>query len=198
MIIEISVLIMALSVAALVIFLIQTLRKAQHSIETANETLREARDLIHSSKDDVEGLVGNVRDLIAQVNTQVGAVEPLMSSVRDVGTVVHEVTTAAREVSTSWMGSLKRKSQHAVAQVDRATAAKAAEPAPANNMKWLDWLDTGVKVARGVQNAMQAFKSTNRAAAPQVAATTETVVKETIKEQPVAQEQVTNLNRRLS
>ncbi|MBD2844918.1 DUF948 domain-containing protein [Paenibacillus sp. IB182496] len=164
MIIEISVLIMAIAVAVLVIFLVQTMRKAQASIETANETLKEARDLVHSSKDDVEDLVISVRGLVDQVNKQISAIDPLMLTVRDVGTAAHELTNSAKQVSVSWMDKLNRQAGDAVAS--------SGQHKP--RMAWLDWLETGVKTAKIVSGALQSAKQKKESQAPVAAPTSKT------------------------
>ncbi|MFC3788843.1 DUF948 domain-containing protein [Paenibacillus sp. GCM10012307] len=154
MLIEISVLIMAIAVVVLVVFLIQTLREAQASIQTANETLRETKELVHQSKEDVQELMKGVSELIHQVNQQVGAVEPLMSSVRNVGTAVNEVTAAAKEASAAWSGSLKRQ------------AALNAEKASAIS-SWLNWLDTAARTYQTAKGLLEQTKRASNAAAKQ-------------------------------
>ncbi|WP_052702981.1 DUF948 domain-containing protein [Paenibacillus beijingensis] len=118
MLLEISVLIIAIAVAVLVVFLVQTLKKAQASLEAASGAIKEVQSAIKEWKGDVDDLVVSVKDLTKQVNHQIDAVDPLMASVREVGQTVHEVAAAAREFSTGWTMKLRRKAREAAAVAD--------------------------------------------------------------------------------
>lgn len=145
---EFAVMIMAVSVAVLVVYLVMTLKKVQTSLDTANQTLGEARDAIHSWKGDVQGLVVSVKDLTNQVNRQIDAVDPLMASVRDMGEAIHEVTSSAKEVTESWMGKLRSQAQKATV---------------ATKGSWMDWVEAGVKAYHVVRSATKVLRTSPQA-----------------------------------
>ncbi|PZD94681.1 hypothetical protein DNH61_17165 [Paenibacillus sambharensis] len=146
---EIAMLIIAVSVAVLVVFLVKALRKATDSLDTANATLTEARDAINMWKDDVQHLVVSVKDLTNQVNRQVEAVDPLMASVRDMGEALHEVTTTAKEASVTWMDKVKERAVHAGSMT---------------KSSWMDWVEMGVKGFHVIRSASKVLRT-----APQTA-----------------------------
>lgn len=178
MLLEISVLIIAIAVAVLVVFLVQTLKKAQASLDAASSAIREVQSAINEWKGDVDDLVVSVKDLTNQVNHQIDSVDPLMASVREVGQTVHELAAAAREFSSGWTMRLRRKAhQSAVAaavETGSSLPVRDAEPAyagtavplqqgapvtgerpvgvqapePAGTPALMQWIDLGVQAFR--------------------------------------------------
>lgn len=194
---DVAMIIIGLSVAVLVVVLVQTLRKAQTSIDAASKTIVELQQTIHTWKGDVAELVGSARRIADRADGQLAAVEPLMATVKEAGEALHEVASVAHGFSSIWTSKLRRRqeaaeakeearaeeakrraaydtssveasyegepgSMHAAAlaeaygtdvHVERRAAggdsivmaeAAAARQAPA----WLDWMETGVHVAR--------------------------------------------------
>ncbi|CAH1223998.1 hypothetical protein PAECIP111893_05063 [Paenibacillus plantiphilus] len=194
---DVAMLIIGLSVAVLVVVLVQTLRKAQTSIDAASKTIVELQQTIHTWKGDVAELVGSARRIADRADSQLAAVEPLMATVKEAGEALHEVASVAHGFSSIWTSKLRRRQEAAEAkEAARAEEAKqrasydpssveasyegepgslhaaslaeaygtdvhverraaggdpivmaetaAARQAPA----WLDWMETGVHVAR--------------------------------------------------
>lgn len=195
---DVAMLIIGLSVAVLVVVLVQTLRKAQTSIDAASKTIVELQQTIHTWKGDVAELVGSARRIADRADSQLAAVEPLMATVKEAGEALHEVASVAHGFSSIWTSKLRRRQEAAAAKeavraeeaerrasYDTSTAVEssyegepgslhaaslaeaygtdvhverraaggdpivmaetaAARQAPA----WLDWMETGVHVAR--------------------------------------------------
>lgn len=122
MLLEIAVLIIALSVAVLTAAFVQTLRQARTSLERASEALREVQDAVRIWKDDVEKLASSLNGLTERAGRQLDAVDPLMSSFRNVGETLREITAAAHEVSAGWASLLKTKADKAAARMEAKAA----------------------------------------------------------------------------
>ncbi|QYR20869.1 DUF948 domain-containing protein [Paenibacillus sp. sptzw28] len=121
---DIAMLVIGLSVAVLAVFMVQTLRKVQTSLDAAGKTLLEVQQVIHVWKDDIGDLVGSARKLTDRVDEQIGAIEPLMASVRETGAALHEVAGVAHGFSSLWSAKLRRRAEAAAAK-DAAKAAAA-------------------------------------------------------------------------
>ncbi|MBB3112059.1 uncharacterized protein YoxC [Paenibacillus phyllosphaerae] len=178
---EVAMLIIGLSVAVLVFFLIQTLKKVQTSLDAASKTLTEVQSVVHTVKGDVSEIVTSAKRIADQAESKLTAIDPLVESVRETGEVLNEVATVAHNFSSIWTDKLKQRAQTLAAKQEARKAAKEAaaslEPVPslaidaghdslrpahsisvegqAGNVKssslsWLDWMETGVKVARAI------------------------------------------------
>ncbi|MBW7474668.1 DUF948 domain-containing protein [Paenibacillus oenotherae] len=201
MMMDVAMIIIGLSVAVLVVVLVQTLRKAQTSIDAASKTIVELQHTIHAWKGDVAELVGSARRIADRADGQLAAVEPLMATVKEAGEALHEVASVAHGFSSVWTSRLRRRQEAAAAKeavraeeaerqaayaaastegflngVDEREIAgmQAASLAEANGRNvrveryaaggdpivmaetaaakqtpaWLDWMETGVHVAR--------------------------------------------------
>jgi len=123
---DIAMIVIGVSVALIAIFLVQTLRKVQTSLDAAGKTLQEVQQAIHVWKDDVGDLVGSARKLTDRVDDQIVAIEPLMATVRETGEALHEVAGVAHKFSSIWSAKLNRRAQ-AAAVKDAAKAAAQRE-----------------------------------------------------------------------
>lgn len=194
---DVVMIIIGLSVAVLAVVLVQTLRKAQTSIDAASKTIVELQQTIHTWKSDVAELVGSARRIADRADGQLAAVEPLMATVKEAGEALHEVASVAHGFSSIWTSKLRRRQEAAAAKeaakseeaerqaaydavmadggydgetgslqaaslaeaygadvhVDRHAAGggpimMADRAADRRSPAWLDWMETGVHVAR--------------------------------------------------
>ncbi|MFC5649350.1 DUF948 domain-containing protein [Paenibacillus solisilvae] len=192
---DVAMLIIGLSVAFLAIFMIQTLRKAQSSLESAGKTLLEVQGAIHEWKGDVAELVGSAKKITDRVDSQLTAIDPLMATVREAGEALHEVAGVAHNFSSLWTSKLRRRAETAAAKeaqraaeqkereieesyaimetdgsiyvdMDSAGTAEAArihahsaqremanahlkaKAAQSGTPAWMEWMETGMRVAR--------------------------------------------------
>ncbi|MCQ6562705.1 DUF948 domain-containing protein [Paenibacillus mendelii] len=185
MLFEIAMLIIGLSVAVLVVFLIQTLKKVQTSLDAATTTMTEVQQVVQTVKGDVGEIVNSAKRIADQAEGKLTAIDPLVETVRETGEVLHEVASVAHDFSSIWTDRLKRRAeaaaakQQAKAAQEQSAAARmdsyAADDVPEINMgaghdglngphhitveaepavkasfspSWLDWMETGVRVAR--------------------------------------------------
>ncbi|GGD94533.1 hypothetical protein GCM10010911_61500 [Paenibacillus nasutitermitis] len=123
---DIAMILIGLSVAVLAIFLVQTLKKVQTSLDAAGKTLQEVQLAIHGWKDDIGDLVGSARKLTDRVDDQIDSIQPLMATVRETGEALHEVAGVAHNFSSIWSAKLRRRAE-AAALKDAAKASREAE-----------------------------------------------------------------------
>ncbi|UVI31137.1 DUF948 domain-containing protein [Paenibacillus spongiae] len=189
MLFEIAMLIIGLSVAALVVFLIQTLKKMQTSLDAATRTMTEVQQVVQTVKGDVGEIVNSAKRIADQAEGKLTAIDPLVETVRETGEVLHEVASVAHNFSSLWTDRLKRRAEAAAAKQQAKDAreqaasasmqAYAADDMPEIGMgaghdrlqvphhntvepehagktgfspSWLDWMETGVRVARVIAN----------------------------------------------
>jgi uncharacterized protein YoxC len=193
---DVAMLIIGLSVAVLAVFMVQTLRKAQTSLESAGKALLEVKSAIHEWKDDVAELVGSAKKLTDHAQNQLTAIDPLMASVREAGEALQEVAGAAHNFSSIWSSKLRRRAQTAAAkeaelaaeqterEIEESYAIMESDDSPYMNMNsavtadaagssgqsaqiemarahlkakaakksatpvWMEWMETGMHVAR--------------------------------------------------
>ncbi|MFB9327522.1 DUF948 domain-containing protein [Paenibacillus aurantiacus] len=180
MMFEIAMLIIGLSVAVLVFFLIQTLKKVQTSLDAASRTLTEVQGVVQTVKGDVSEIVTSARRIADQAEGKLTAIDPLVETVRETGEVLHEVASVAHNFSSLWTERLNRRAQMSAVKQQAKLAAEEAAAAntrismdaghdglrPAHTISvegsralhadvkpspsWLDYVETGVKVARAI------------------------------------------------
>lgn len=120
---EIAMILIGVSVAVLAVFLVQTLRKVQVSLDAAGRTLQEVQLAIRGWKDEIGDLVGNAGELVGsarklsdRVDEQIGSIEPLMATVRETGEALHEVAGVAHDFSSIWSAKLRKRAEAAAAK----------------------------------------------------------------------------------
>ncbi|MCT2196576.1 DUF948 domain-containing protein [Paenibacillus sp. MB22_1] len=156
MIWEISVAVAAAAFVVLVVYLVKTLKAAEHSLKTTTETLKDVQKTIDELGSDVRQVVRQANELTSDIQHKMKQIDPLMESVKHAGEVLSEVTLATKQVSAALASriasrplSVKRK---APASPAPATSVPSAQPLqaegeqpvqeanrkPANWVKWVD------------------------------------------------------------
>lgn len=171
-----AMIIIGASVAILAIFMVQTLRKAQMSLESAGKTLLEVKGAIHEWRSEVTELVDSAKKLTDNAQNQLTAIDPLMATVREAGEALHEIAGAAHNFSSIWSNKLRRRAETAAAKEAQREAEqqerekeesyaimktdssiyremahahlKADEAKKSGTPAWMEWMETGMQVAR--------------------------------------------------
>lgn len=108
MMIEISVLIIAIAFAVLVLFLIKTLKAATHSLEKTTQTLQEVQKTIDELGYEVKQTVRHANNITVDLQAKMKQIDPVLDSVHNLGEVLSEVTYAAKQLSTTVMDKIKK------------------------------------------------------------------------------------------
>lgn len=114
MIIKISVAIIALAFAALVVFLILTLRSAQESLNQVNETLTDVQKQLNQVSQEAITLIQSTNQVTADVNRKMKSLDTVFESIDQVGESVHQVTSSVKQVSATVSQSLSQNIEKAV------------------------------------------------------------------------------------
>lgn len=110
MMIEISVVIIAIAFAVLVLFLIKTLKAATQSLEKTTQTLQEVQKTIDELGYEVKQTVRHANNITVDLQAKMKQIDPVMDSVHNLGEVLSEVTYAAKQLSTTVMDKIKKTS----------------------------------------------------------------------------------------
>lgn len=108
MMIEISVVIIAIAFAVLVVFLIKTLKAATQSLEKTTQTLQEVQKTIDELGYEVKQTVRHANNITVDLQAKMKQIDPVMDSVHNLGEVLSEVTYAAKQLSTTVMDKIKK------------------------------------------------------------------------------------------
>ncbi|WP_068783530.1 DUF948 domain-containing protein [Paenibacillus phocaensis] len=161
MIWEISVAVAAAAFVVLVVYLVKTLKAAEHSLQTTTETLREVQKTIDELGTEVRQVVRQANDMTGDIQHKLKQIDPLMESVKHAGEVLSEVTLATKQVSAalaSRIASRPRMAKRKVpASAPEAPVPPASQPAQAErelaeqeeNRKpagWIKWVDVAADV----------------------------------------------------
>ncbi|MCK8487183.1 DUF948 domain-containing protein [Paenibacillus sp. MBLB2552] len=160
MIWEISVAVAAAAFVVLVVYLVKTLRAAEHSLQTTTETLREVQKTIDELGTEVRQVVRQANDLTGDIQHKMKQIDPLMESVKHAGEVLSEVTLATKQVSAALASRIasrprmaKRKAQTESSAVPESPVqpmkAEGGLPAQEANHKpagWIKWVDVAADV----------------------------------------------------
>lgn len=108
MMIEISVVIIAVAFAVLVLFLIKTLKAASQSLEKTTQTLQEVQKTIDELGYEVKQTIRHANDITVDLQAKMKQIDPVMDSVHNLGEVLSEVTYAAKQLSSTVMEKIKK------------------------------------------------------------------------------------------
>ncbi|MCC3375777.1 DUF948 domain-containing protein [Cohnella sp. REN36] len=136
-----SVVLIAVSFAALCVYLIVTLKAAREALLSVQNTVKEAGDTVESMRGKVEELTENVKTISEDVKNKIRSTNELFQAARNAGVTLKETTGAVREIS----GTLTRAVREQVAALE--------EPDPAKEKPLVAWIKAGMKVAAAIRNA---------------------------------------------
>ncbi|WP_159888583.1 DUF948 domain-containing protein [Paenibacillus puerhi] len=108
MIIEISVAIVAIAFAALVVYLIKTLRSVTELLSQTNVTIREIQGQINGISVEATELLRHTNEVTVDVRNKLHSIDPVVYSVKNIGDAVQEVTDTVKEATAAVAGSIRR------------------------------------------------------------------------------------------
>ncbi|CAH8707428.1 DUF948 domain-containing protein [Paenibacillus thiaminolyticus] len=108
MLVEISALIAALAFAVLVVFLIQTLRSAKHSLDKASRTMEDVQQTVQMLSGDLQAIARNANHMTEELQGQLKKIEPVADSVQNAGEALNELTLAAKQVSVGFVSGVRK------------------------------------------------------------------------------------------
>ncbi|MBB6672539.1 DUF948 domain-containing protein [Cohnella nanjingensis] len=136
-----SVVLIAISFAALCVYLIATLKAARQTLLSVQSTVKEAGDTVESMRGKVEELTENVKTISEDVKNKIRSTNEFFQAARNAGVTLKETTGAVREIS----GTLTRAVRDQVAALEEQDQSK--------EKPWVAWLKAGMKVVSAVRSA---------------------------------------------
>ena len=131
LIIQLSVAVIALAFAALVFYLIKTLKSAKESLDKVSQTLQEVRKTIDELTYEVKTTVRNANDITADVQSKIQKIDPLVDTVKNLGDILNELTLTAKQVSVTVIERFRKtrelKEKAAAVSIDNAQLTPAEE-----------------------------------------------------------------------
>lgn len=109
MIIEISVAVIALAFAALVVFLIMTLRSLSTVLMQTNETIRELQQQVNGISKEATEVLRHTNEVTVDVRNKLYSIDSVVYSVKNIGDAVQEITSSIKQASASVAGSIRTK-----------------------------------------------------------------------------------------
>ncbi|GIP40031.1 hypothetical protein J31TS4_33110 [Paenibacillus sp. J31TS4] len=111
MIWQIGVLIIALAFAALVFFLIKTLRTVETSLQQTNETITQLKDDLNDVSGEVKGLLRSTNQITMDIRGKMRSLDSLFGTVENVGDTLEGVTSSIKTASQSFMTNVRHNNQ---------------------------------------------------------------------------------------
>jgi uncharacterized protein YoxC len=108
MIIELSVAVIAIAFAALVVYLIQTLRSVTDLLSQTNVTIREIQGEISGLSLEATELLKHTNEVTIDVRNKLHSIDPVVDSVKNIGDAVQEVTDSVKEATAAVAGSIRK------------------------------------------------------------------------------------------
>ena len=105
MITDISIAIMALAFAALVVFLIRTLRSLSEVLAQTNAAVHELKHQLHDISLEATRLLRHTNEVTVDVRNKLHSIDPVVDSVKNIGEAVHEVTASVKQASAAVAGT---------------------------------------------------------------------------------------------
>lgn len=140
-----SVVVVAISFAALCVYLIVTLKAARETLVSVQGTIKEANETVGMLHTQVEDLTNNVKVISEDVKNKIRSTDDFFQAARNAGLTLKETTGAVRDISTT----LSRAVRQQVA---------ALEPGPEHQKKWTEWFKIGMNVVSAIRSAKQQRK----------------------------------------
>ncbi|WP_201317598.1 DUF948 domain-containing protein [Paenibacillus sp. EPM92] len=107
MIIEISVAVVAIAFAALVVFLIQTLRSVSDLLGQTNMVIREMQEQMNGISTEAVELLRHTNEVSVDVRNKLHSIDSVVDSVKNIGDAVQEVTSSVKQASTAVAGTIR-------------------------------------------------------------------------------------------
>lgn len=156
MIWEISVAVVAAAFVVLVIYLVRTLKAAEHSLKRTTETLKDVQKTIDELGNEVRQVVRQANELTGDIQHKMKQIDPLMESVKHAGEVLSEVTLATKQVSAALASRIasrplkvKRKAPAPSVSSAQPLQPEGEQPVQEANRKsanWVKWVDVAADV----------------------------------------------------
>ncbi|MEK8130925.1 DUF948 domain-containing protein [Paenibacillus filicis] len=108
MIIELSVAVVAIAFAALVVYLIKTLRSVTDLLSQTNVTIREIQGQISGISVEATELLRHTNEVTLDVRNKLHSIDPVVDSVKNIGDAVQEVTDTVKEATAAVAGSIRK------------------------------------------------------------------------------------------
>ncbi|AWB47045.1 DUF948 domain-containing protein [Paenibacillus sp. CAA11] len=129
---QLSVALIAVAFAALVVYLIKTLKAAETSLDKTSQTLQEVQKTIDELSYEVKQVLRQANGITEDVQHKMKQIDPVLETVKNVGDVLNEVTLAAKQVSTTLIERFKKSSTEHKVKADPKAAANAAVQTPSD------------------------------------------------------------------
>jgi len=113
MVIQISAALAAVCFAALVVYLIRTLRTVDDTLQKANRLIDDTKVQLGEWNEEVQRIVRAGEDVIGDAQTKLRTLNPLFETAQDIGLALHDVTASLRHVSAAAAQAIARGSRHA-------------------------------------------------------------------------------------
>ncbi|WP_217595416.1 DUF948 domain-containing protein [Cohnella sp. GbtcB17] len=140
-----SVVVVAISFAALCVYLIVTLKAARETLVSVQGTIKEANQTVGMLHTKVEDLTNNVKVISEDVKNKIRSTDDFFQAARNAGVTLKETTGAVKDISST----LSRAVRQQVA---------ALEPGPENKKTWTEWFKIGMNVVSAIRSAKQQNK----------------------------------------
>ncbi|SDE07848.1 Uncharacterized protein YoxC, contains an MCP-like domain [Paenibacillus sp. UNCCL117] len=108
MIIEISVAVVAIAFAALVVYLIRTLKSVTELLSQTNVTMKEIQGQIGGISVEATELLRHTNEVTVDVRNKLQSIDPVVYSVKNIGDAVQEVTDTVKEATAAVAGSIRK------------------------------------------------------------------------------------------
>lgn len=113
MVVQISAALAAVCFAALVAYLIRTLRTVDDTLKRANRLIDDTKAQLGEWNADVQRIVRAGETVIGDAQHKLHTLNPLFETAQDVGLALHDVTSSLRHVSAAAAQAIARGSRHA-------------------------------------------------------------------------------------
>jgi uncharacterized protein YoxC len=144
LIIDISVLVIALAFAVLVGYLVVTLKAASRSLNQVQETLVRLEKQVDDLSQESVKLIQTTNLLTEDVHRKVRTLDSLFQSANQVGDAVHEVTTSVKQVSAALSSSFAPRVEKTVRSSDKQVS---------EIMQWVSLTMGFVQKVKGLRSA---------------------------------------------
>jgi uncharacterized protein YoxC len=146
MIIELSVALIAIAIAALSIYAILALRSARASLDQVNQMVQRLQlDMDEMSKE-VKGLIHNTNQITVDVHQKMKSLDAFFLSASEVGEAAHQVSSSVKQVSASVSQTLESRAKKAV----HTQSSKVSDA--------MEWVSIGMKIWQKLQGYKHAEK----------------------------------------
>lgn len=101
MLLQISVLVIAIAFAVLVVYLIQTLKSLRVSLEETTAAMRQVNLEVKEIGGDVRSVVQHTNELAIDVKSKLSAMNPWFGTANDIGRAVHSLTSSVKHMAAA-------------------------------------------------------------------------------------------------